>query len=45
MMCKICLKLTKKTPGRRQRRSVVFIVNFEQISHISLMILLLPVNN
>ena len=32
----ICLKLTIKTPERRQlRRSGVFIVNFEHISHIS----------
>ena len=34
-MCEICSKLTIKTPERRQgRRSGVFIVNFEQISHI-----------
>ena len=33
--CKICSNLTKKTPRRFQwRRSSVFIVNFEQISHI-----------
>ena len=31
----ICSKLTIKTPERRhQRRSDVFIVNFEHISHI-----------
>ena len=31
--CEICLKLTTiKTPERRQRRSGVFIVNFEHIS-------------
>ena len=31
-MCKICSKLTIKTPERRHsRRSGVFIVNFEQI--------------
>ena len=36
-MCKICLKLSKKTPERRQwRLSAVFIVNFEQITHIVL---------
>ena len=33
--CKICSKLTLKTPERRQwRRSGVFIVNFEHISHV-----------
>ena len=33
--CKICLKLTIKTTERRhKRRSSVFIVNLEQISHI-----------
>ena len=31
-----CSKLTIKTSERRQRRSGVFIVNFEQISHIVL---------
>ena len=31
--CEICLKLTVKTPERRQwRHSGVFIVNFEQVS-------------
>ena len=41
-MCEISLKLTKKTPERRHwRRSIVFIVNFEHISHIVLMFLLL----
>ena len=35
-MSKIFSKLTIKTPERRQwRRSVVFIANFEQISHSS----------
>ena len=35
-MCEICSKLTIKTPERRQwRRSKVFIVNFQQISHIA----------
>ena len=32
-MCEICSKLTN-TPERRQSRSGVCIVNFEQISHI-----------
>ena len=33
----ICSKLTIKTPERRQwRRSVVFIVNFKRISHVSI---------
>ena len=32
--CEICLKLTIKTPERR--RSGVFIVNFEHISHLAL---------
>ena len=40
--CEICTKLTLKTPERRhQRRSGVFVVNFEQISHIALVFLLL----
>ena len=35
-MCEICSKSTIKTPERREwRRSGVFIVNFEQISHIA----------
>ena len=35
--CEICSKLTIKTPERRQwRRSGVFIVNFEHISHFVL---------
>ena len=38
-MLKICSKLTIKKPDRRQCRFPgVFIVNFEQISHIVLMI-------
>ena len=33
----MCSKLTVKTPEQRQRRcSGVFIVNFEHISHLSL---------
>ena len=44
-MGKICSKLTIKTPKRRQwRRSGVFIVNFEQISHIVLGFPLLTLN-
>ena len=40
--CVICLKLIIKTPKQRHwRRSGVFIVNFERISHLVLMILLL----
>ena len=38
----ICSKLTIKTPEQRQwRRSGVFIVNFEHISHLGLVFLLL----
>ena len=41
-MCKICSKLTIKTPEQcHQYRSGVFDVNFEQTSHIVLVILLL----
>ena len=44
-MFEICSKLTIKTLERRQwRRSGVFIVNFEQISHIALLFLLLTFN-
>ena len=40
--CKICSKLTIKTPERRHwRRSGFFNVNFEHISHIVLVFLLL----
>ena len=43
--CEICSKLTIKTPEWRQyRRSGVFIVNFEHISHFVLMFLLLTLN-
>ena len=43
--CEICSKLTIKTPERRhQRRSGVFIVNFEHISHLVLVFLLLTLN-
>ena len=44
-MCKICSKLTLITPDLRHwRRFVVFIVNFEQISHIVLTCSLLTLN-
>ena len=40
--CEICSKLTIKTPEwRHWRRSGVFIVNFEHISHVLLVFLLL----
>ena len=44
---KICSKLVIKTPERRHRRccSDAFIINFEQISHIVLMSLLLTLDN
>ena len=41
----ICPKLTIKTPERHQwRRSDVFIVNFEHISQLGLVLLLLTLN-
>ena len=43
--CEICSKLTIKTPERRYwHRSDVFIVNFEHISHLVLVFLLLTLN-
>ena len=43
--CEICSKLTIKTPVRRQWRcSGIFIVNFEYISHLFLVILLMTLN-
>ena len=43
--CKICSKLTIKTPERRHWRwSGVFIVNFEHISHLVLVFRLLTLN-
>ena len=43
--CKMCLKLTINTSERRHwRRSGVFIVNFEYISHLVLVFLLLTLN-
>ena len=42
---KICSKLTIKTPERcHWRHSIIFIVNFEHISHLYLVFLLLPLN-
>ena len=44
--CEISSKLTIKTPERRQCcRSGVFIVNFEHISHLVPVFLLLTLNN
>ena len=43
--CEICSELTIETPEQRQwRRSDVFILNFEHISHLFLVFLLLPLN-
>ena len=43
--CDVCSKLTIKTPERRHwLRSSVFIVNFEHISHLALVFLLLTLN-
>ena len=43
--CQVCSKLTIKTPERRQlRRSGVFIVKFEHVSHLALVFLLLTLN-
>ena len=43
--CEICLKLAIKIPERRQwRRSGIFIVNFEHISHYVQVFLLLTSN-
>ena len=43
--CEICSKLTIKTPERRDwRRSGVSIVDFEHISHLALVFLLLTSN-
>ena len=43
--CKICSKLTIKTPERlRCRGSGIFFLNLEKISHIALAFLLLTLN-
>ena len=45
LRCEICLKLTIKTPERHQWcRSGVFIVDFEHISYLVLVFLLLTLN-
>ena len=45
-MCEICSILTLRAPRlRRWRPSVVFMVNFEQISHIVIVFSLLTLNN
>ena len=38
-------KLTLKTPERRRRCSVVFVINFEHISHLFQMLPLLTLNS
>ena len=44
-MCEICSKLTIKIPERRHWRcSGIFIVNFEHISHLALVVLLLTLS-
>ena len=44
-MCEICLKLTIKAPGKRHwRHSSIFVVNFEFISLLVLVFLLLTLN-
>ena len=43
--CETCSKLTNKIPNRRQwRRSVIFIVNFDHISHFVPVFLSLTLN-
>ena len=43
--CEICSKLTIKTPKRHHwRRSGVFIINFEHISHLALVLLLVTLS-
>ena len=44
-MCEMCSKLTIKVPERRHwRRSGIFIVSFEHVSHLVLVFLLLTLN-
>ena len=40
----MCSKLTMKAPERRRRRSGVFVVNFEHISHLDLVFLLVTLS-
>ena len=43
--CEICSKLIRKIPERRQwRRSGIFFINFEHISHLVLVFLLLTLD-
>ena len=42
--CEICSELTIKIPERRQWRSGIFIFNFEHISHLVLVFLLLTLS-
>ena len=42
--CEICSELTIKTPERNRRRSGIFIINFEHISHLVLVLILLTWN-
>ena len=43
--CEICSKLTIKTPERRHwHRSAVFTVNFEHISHLVLVFILITLS-
>ena len=37
-------KVNNKVPERRRRRSDIFIVDFEYISHLALVFLLLPLS-
>ena len=43
--CEICSKLTRKSPElRKRRRSGVFVVKLEHISHLFLVFLLFTLN-
>ena len=42
--CEICSTLTIKIPERRRSRSGIFVINFEHISHLVLVYLLLTLN-
>ena len=43
-MCEVCLKVTLKTPERQGCRYGVFIFNFENISQLALVFLLLTLS-